>query len=114
MTTVVARIDSVLDQVTGLLRQVATYLEHVITAAKSRPLVTGVWPELMTYDVAEQYTSCSKQSLRRQVDSGRLLAVYVGADPRFRRADLDRWMQGLPATQGEPEALTRRRRRQTR
>ncbi len=54
---------------------------------------TRTTPEIMDYRMATDYTLLSRHSLWRAIRRGNLRVVKVGASVRFRRSDLDDFLE---------------------
>lgn len=65
----------------------------------------GRRPEpLMTYDEAAEYLRLSPGTLRNKVSEGTIPFVKPGGSVRFRRAELDRWMEAEAGREPAPHA----------
>ncbi|MEH3088723.1 MAG: helix-turn-helix domain-containing protein [Microbacterium arborescens] len=53
-------------------------------------------PALMTRELAAYYLSCSVREIDQLKAQGQLIAVGNGKRIRFRKAELDRWVDALP------------------
>ncbi len=71
-------------------------LEEIVPVIIERARTETVPRELMTIAQAADYLQCSTQSIvnwsKRSADRNPLVACYAGADPRFRKSELDAWL----------------------
>lgn len=65
---------------------------------------TERWPALMTAEDAQAYLSISETKFKELRTVGVIRSVRVGSDRliRYRRADLDTFIDGLPDGSGQP------------
>ncbi len=61
-------------------------------------VTTQIECPFLTYEEAEQYTGVNRVTLWRGVRAGRLRAAGPGSAVRFRRSELDRWMDARGAS----------------
>jgi excisionase family DNA binding protein len=65
--------------------------------------VSERWPALMSTSDAAEYLGLSESTLRRLRGGGELSSVRVRGVTRYRRIDLDRFIESLPEGVGESQ-----------
>lgn len=67
--------------------------EEAVTAESAQPVRFGIRPAVLTIDQAAEYLATTPRHVKRLRAEGRIPFTKVGGRLRFRRVDLDRWLE---------------------